>query len=144
MATVKRTLAPVLVAVAVVFLTVASVYFYHTWQHWLAYETGSQNNSSTPPNYNYWSGFGSVFPWEIGFVAGIWTGVYQRSKRANCHTHGCWRLGSLPAGDGSLYKVCKRCHYRITGTHPTIEHFRRGHHGRLGSHSSGDSGPGSG
>lgn len=123
-------------------LTAVLIVFYSGWQHWLAVHTGSLNTSGTPPNYNYWSGFGSVFPWSLGILAGLWTYVYQHTRVINCHTHGCWRLGSYPVGS---YKVCKRCHKRVTGKHPTIEHLREVHRGsRPDSDTAGDSGAGDG
>lgn len=142
MARLKTIALTLLTAGIAVILTVSAVYFYHVWQHWLAVRTGSLNTSGTPPNYNYWSGFGAVFPWEAGMLAAVWAWVYQHSKHANCHTHGCWRLGSYPVED---YKVCKKCHYKVKGTHPTIEHLREVHNGsRPGSDQGGASEPDSG
>jgi hypothetical protein len=112
---------PVITGIAV---AVVLALFYPGWQHWIALHTGSLNNSSTPPNYNYWSGFGSVFPWSMGVVTGLWVYVWQHTKKSNCHTHGCWRIGSYPVGD---YRVCKKCHLEVKGTHPTIEHLRSVH-----------------
>jgi hypothetical protein len=120
MARVKASGIAVVVAVAVV----ALIAFYPVWQHWAAVRTGSSNTPGTPPNYNYWSGFGSVFPWEVGFIIGTLTFAYQHGKKTNCHTHGCWRIGSYPVDN---YRVCKRCHYRVTGTHPTVEHLQGRH-----------------
>lgn len=116
-----RRVLPVVIFVAVVAVCAALAAWYHDWQSWAAYETGSRNTAGTPPNYNYWSGFGSVFPWGMGIVAGLWTRVYQNARARNCHTHGCWRIGNYPSGD---YRVCKRCHFEVHGTHSTIEHIR--------------------
>jgi hypothetical protein len=112
---------PLLLAVIVILGSAALVYWFHTWQSWAAYETGSRNTPGTPPNYNYWSGFGSVFPWSFGVITGILGLLYQHARKANCHTHGCWRVGSYPAGD---YTVCKKHHREVHGTHPTIEHLK--------------------
>ena len=135
---------PVFIIVSAVLLIV----FYHDYQHWVALHTGSLNTDGTPPNYNYWSGFGSVFPWEVGFFAGVWAGVLQRSRRATCHQHGCWRAGNYPVGS---YRVCKKHHMEVTGSHPTTE-WLQGHYqsmsgagnGGPGEDTCGDSGSGSG
>jgi hypothetical protein len=124
MAGVKRAATSILVALLTVALIVSAVYFYHEWQHWLAANTGSENNSSTPPDYNYWSGFGSVFPWSMGILAALLNNGYQAAKRSNCHTHRCWRIGSYPIGD---YRVCKKHHFEVKGTHPTVEHLQEVH-----------------
>jgi hypothetical protein len=107
--------------------SVAAVDLYHYWQAWAAYETGSRNTAGTPPNYNYWSGFGSVFPWSMTLFAGVWSFVYQNAKHKNCHTRVCWRLGSFPVGDPP-YTVCRKHHYEATGTQVTIEHLKVIHH----------------
>jgi hypothetical protein len=102
-------------------IVVALIQFYPDWQHWIAYETGSANTSSSPPNYDYWSGFGSVFPWSMGTLGSLLALIWVHTKKANCHTHKCLRIGSYPVGD---YKVCKKHHFEATGSHPTIEHIR--------------------
>jgi len=56
--------------------------------HWLTYMTGSENTSGAPPNYNFWSGFGS----DLGEVALIGA-VLGMFKRHNCHQRRCWRIG---------------------------------------------------
>lgn len=134
---------PLLLALSAVVLAA----FYHDWQHWAALKTGSYNTPGTPPGYNYWSGFGSVFPWEVGFVVGIWTGVVQRSRRSNCHVHRCWRAGDYPVGS---YRVCKKHHFEVQGAHPTVEHLQEHYQsvngvndGGPGSDPGGDSGAGS-
>lgn len=122
-----RAFAPLLVGLLTVVILALT---YHLWQPWVALHTGSQNNSSTPPNYNYWSGFGSVFPWSMGVFTGIWTSVYQKSRKENCHAHGCWRIGSYPVED---YRVCKKHHNEVKGTHPTIEYLKEVHRGGSGN-----------
>ena len=114
--------------IAVVILTILScaalAALYKYWQGWLAYETGSRNTGGAPPNYNYWSGFGSVFPWSMGIIAALVHNGYVNARKSNCHTHGCWRIGSLPVGD---YKVCRKHHLLTTGTRVTVEHLHEHH-----------------
>jgi hypothetical protein len=142
MAILKR-LWPYLLAVIVVFITVTAVYWYHTWQPWAAIHSGSASGHESEGFYAYWSGFGSVFPWELGIISGVLGLVYQHGRKANCHAHGCWRIGSYPAGD---YRVCKKHHYEVHGTHPTIEHLKAHveevRNGRLGSDQGVDSSSG--
>ena len=104
--------------------SIALVAFYKYWQSWAAYETGSRNSSGTPPNYNYWSGFGSVFPWGMGALVILARLTYQHAKATNCHTHGCWRIGSLPVGQ---YKTCRKHHAESTGAKVDIEHLKVHH-----------------
>jgi len=91
-----------------------------TWrmgtQHWITYHTGSQNSSGTPPNYNFWSGFGSVFPWSMGVLAGWITFIALWYRKHNCHNEKCWRLGIHQVAGGQ-YVVCRKHHNEITG-HP--------------------------
>lgn len=49
-------------------------------QHWLAVHTGSSNTPGAPPNYNFWSGFGSDVQelTMLGGLAVVWHSV-------NCH-----------------------------------------------------------
>jgi hypothetical protein len=112
------------IAVVVAAAAVVLIATYHRWQPWMAVHTGSAAGQESGSAYAYWSGFGSVFPWEVGFILGTLTFAYQHGKKVNCHTHKCWRIGSYPVDD---YKVCKRCHHLITGTHPTIEHLQDVH-----------------
>jgi hypothetical protein len=82
-------------------------------QHWLAVHTGSANTPGSPPNYNFWSGFGSDVQelTLLGVVAGMWHHV-------NCHDPGCWRIGRHKV-DGTPY--CNRHHEaarrQLRGTH---------------------------
>ena len=76
--------------------------WWHLIQHWLAYETGSENTSGAPPNYNFWSGFGSDLA-ELtlaGGVLGLW-------RKHNCHQKGCPRIGRHTV-DGTPW--CNRHH----------------------------------
>ena len=90
--------------------------------YWLQLHTGTINESG--PYYGFFSGFGSDLG-EYVIVTSILGGLYHAVKKSNCHTHGCVRIGSYPTPDG--YKVCKPCHYQITGTHPTIDHLKARH-----------------
>jgi hypothetical protein len=119
-----RGLVSFIAVVLVITVAAVSVEYIPPVHHWMLHVSGSDDVSG--PEYGWWSGFGSVFPWSMGILAGIWTHAVQNARKSNCHTHGCWRIGSYPVGD-SNYKVCKRCHFKITGVHPTIEHLRFHH-----------------
>lgn len=115
----------VVVLVAIITVTVQD---YHSLQHWFAYKTGSLNTPGTPPNYNYFSGFGSVFPWELGIFAsvGLWLAAHYRLN--NCHIDGCPWLGKFPAAGGH-YKVCRKHHpdSHVRQKNVTFEHVQYAH-----------------
>lgn len=115
----------VVVFVAFLFVTVQ---YYHGWQHWAAYETGSLNTPGTPPNYNYFSGFGSVFPWELGIVVSIWIWIAAHYRLNNCHVDRCPRMGRYPVAGGH-YKTCRRHHPESHVRHSkvTFEHIQALH-----------------
>lgn len=77
----------------------------------LSQETGTSNEASR--GYAYWSGFGSVFPWSLGILAGL-AAAYRHH---NCHVAGCLRLGK-PV-EGTPYLACPR-------HHPSHHGHRRG------------------
>lgn len=90
--------------------------WYHIVQHWLAYMTGSENTSGAPPNYNFWSGFGS----DLGEVTivGAMLAVF---KKHNCHTRWCLRIGRHEFTDpstGVIYLLCRRHHPGHSGAKP--------------------------
>lgn len=98
---------------------------WHLIQHWLAYMTGSLNTGGTPPNYNFWSGFGSDLG-EITLIGAALT-VY---KRFTCHTWWCVRHGTYDftdAGTGLTYRLCRRCHPEHSGRRLTRRHIARIH-----------------
>jgi hypothetical protein len=71
--------------------------------HWLTVHTGSSNSPGGPPNYNFWSGFGSDIG-EIAIIGGLITVV----RRHNCEVRGCWRLGRHRTA--AAHQVCRRHH----------------------------------
>lgn len=75
---------------------------WHLIQHWLAYMTGSANTAGTPPNYNFWSGFGS----DVG-EATLIAAILGMFRKHNCHQHHCWRVGRHIV-DGTPF--CNRHH----------------------------------
>ena len=111
-------------ALVVAAVVVALIVFYGDWQPWVAVHTGSAGGQEAGGYYAYWSGFGGVFPWSVGIIAGVVTYAYQYGKRVNCHTHGCLRIGSYPV---DTYRVCKKHHFEVKGTHPTIGHLQDVH-----------------
>ena len=113
----------IIILIAVIVVTFQ---YYHSWQPWTAYETGSLNTSGTPPNYNYWSGFGSVFPWELGIFVSVWIWMLSHYRINNCHVTRCPRLGRFPAAGGN-FKVCQKHHpeSHVRNGKVTFEHIRR-------------------
>lgn len=105
---------------SLLFLIVFAVQYYTTWQHWLAYATGSYNTPGVAHNYNSFSGSLSDVG-EITLATAALGILYHILKRNNCHTHGCWRIGRLPVGD---YRVCKRHHHEATGAKVDMDHLQ--------------------
>ena len=97
---------------------------YRSWQSWAAYETGSRNTDGTPPNYNYWSGFGSVFPWGMGILVTLLAVFYHNLRKHNCHAKGCIRIGRYPV-DGTPYTTCRKHHPHVDN--PTAEDIALAH-----------------
>ncbi len=124
----KTAIYGLLIASALVVMALELTWHYHGWQGWIARETGSQNNSSTPPNYNYNSGFGSVFPYSWGILVSLILVTYHSFKRHNCHVHRCWRIGRHPMVNGQ-YVLCSRHHREGTNrpNHMTLAHILHAH-----------------
>lgn len=114
--------------VVFVAVLVVTVQYYPHWQHWMSYETGSLNTPGTPPNYNYWSGFGSVFPWEAGLFLAVAHGISVHYRMNNCHVDRCPWLGRYQVAGGH-YKVCRRHHpeSHVRGKRVTFEHIQYAH-----------------
>lgn len=106
-------------------VSVTLVDLYHGWQPWVAMHTGSASGNESNGYYAYWSGFGSVFPWSMEMVFGIFLFTYHNWRHKNCHQHGCWRVGSHPVGE---YSVCKRHFEEASGHKVTAEHLKLAHH----------------
>jgi hypothetical protein len=105
--------------------------WWHAIQHWLASVTGSENTPGTPPNYNFWSGFGS----DIAEVT-ILIGLISLYKKKNCHKRWCWRIGHHDYKDpdtGLTYMLCRAHHPDHPGRHLSADIIasihRRRHHG---------------
>jgi hypothetical protein len=113
------------VTMVLLFGAILAVHFYHVWQHWLAFATGSYNLPGVAHNYNFLSGSGSDIS-ELGILATLALLLAHAVLRNNCHTKGCWRVGSLPVGNPP-YKVCRRCHFQATGGYVTMEHLKFHH-----------------
>lgn len=102
---------------------------WHIIQHWIAYMTGSQNTSGSPPNYNFWSGFGSDIA-EVTIIIGL-ISVY---KKHNCHLRWCWRLAHHKLADpvtGIEYMLCRSHHPDHPGKRPVTVATIAAIHGKL-------------
>jgi hypothetical protein len=101
-----RTVSALLVLAGIVLLAVS---WRHGTQHWLTYHTGSQNTSGAPPNYNFWSGFGSDLG-EYTIAAGLFGHIAVAWRTHTCHRYWwCWRSPRHPL-DGTPYMLCARHH----------------------------------
>lgn len=92
------------------------MHWYHLIQHWFAYQTGSENTNGAPPNYNFWSGFGSDIA-EVTII-GAMIGIF---KKHNCHTRWCFRIGRHEFTDsatGVTYMLCRKHHPGHEGDKP--------------------------
>jgi hypothetical protein len=84
-----------------------------TWrmgtQHWLGYHTGSLNTPGSPPNYNFWSGFGSDLG-EYTIAAGLLGHLVTSWRTHTCHRYWwCWRAPRY-ALDGTPFCLCSKHH----------------------------------
>lgn len=108
---------------AFIFGFAALVIVLSVFDRWLIHFLGIDTQQSD--NYDFVSGSGPMLEaalFQSTIIVGLWHTV-------NCHTDGCLRIGRHHIA-GQQYKVCRRCHDKITG-HPhrglTIEHFRHLH-----------------
>lgn len=82
-----------------------TVWYYHVWQHWLAYETGSYNTPGVAHNYNSFSGSLSDVG-EYTVAAGMFTNASVVWRANTCHMHWwCWRHAAHPL-EGTSFKLC--------------------------------------
>lgn len=99
----------VLKAIPVIAAIVLAVIFYHQWQHWLAYATGSYNVQGVAHNYNAFSGSISDIG-EITLVASVLASAALIWRTHTCHRYWwCWRHPHY-ALDGTPYKMCAKHH----------------------------------
>lgn len=81
------------------------IIYYSTIRRWAAVHTGSVNWPGSPPNYPFWSGFGS----DLGEYALVGTFLGHLALLWRVHTcHGrwwCWRHPHFELA-GSPYKLC--------------------------------------
>ena len=97
---------PLLLIPVAIFL---AFWFYHQWQHWLAYATGSYNVQGVAHNYNFFSGSGS----DIGEYVIVTSVVGSSLLVWRTHTcQGVWWCWRHPhhALDGTPYKLCTKHH----------------------------------
>ena len=94
-------------------------------QHWAARETGTYCGS-TGTRYCYWSGFGSVFPWVLLTLGGVFGFLGAHLRMFNCHEQGCWRLGRYAVAAGT-FRYCGHHHPDWEGSQPSRAHILRRH-----------------
>jgi hypothetical protein len=106
----------------------AALQYYHSYQPWFAVHTGAATGQESSGYYAYWSGFGSVFPWEFGLflTVGAWFATHYRLN--NCHVEKCPWIGKYPVADGH-YKVCRKHHPEAHVRHKRVsfEHIQATH-----------------
>jgi hypothetical protein len=110
----------------------AAVWWDNGGQHWLAIHTGT-DYCQVPPRlltvcraYNYHSGFGSVYPWVLLTMGGIFGFLIAHLRLWNCHETGCPRLGIYPVAGGA-FRYCGKHHPDWQGKHPSREHIHLMH-----------------
>lgn len=102
---------PILAAAAL------TVFYYHQWQHWLAYATGSYNTSGVAHNYNAFSGsLSDVGQYTI--ATSLITSSALLWRAHTCHAvWWCWRHGHFVL-QGTPYRLCAKHHPQDV---PTVE-----------------------
>jgi hypothetical protein len=113
--------------ILVAFIAVTFQY-YHSYQPWLAIHTGSASGQESNGYYAYWSGFGSVFPWELGLFVTAWAWIITHYRLNNCHVEKCPWIGKYPVAGGH-YKVCRRHHpeAHVRQKRVSFEHIQHTH-----------------
>ncbi len=103
-------------------------------QAWFAVQTGTDYCVNIPArylsvckHYGFWSGFGSVVPWALFSMGGIFAGLAVGLRHINCHEPGCLWIGRY-ADAGGAFKYCGTHHPGWQGKHPPKEHRLRMHH----------------
>jgi hypothetical protein len=107
-------------------------------QAWMATFTGTDYCVNLPAkyqdvckHYGFWSGFGSVIPWSLFTLGGVFGGLALALRHTNCHVKGCWRLGKHQIAGGE-FKVCTKHNPNIEQKHVTFEHIKERCHLYLG------------
>jgi hypothetical protein len=95
----------ILLAVSITLIVV----FYHVYQPWVAVHTGTATGQESGGAYAYWSGFGSVFPWEFGALVTVLVWMITHYRLNNCHIERCPRIGRFSVA-GDHFKVCRKHH----------------------------------
>jgi hypothetical protein len=122
--------ARLIVFAALVFAVVAGVLAWMlnatAFNNWLRVHAGISDLAG--PYYGFWSGIGSDIA-EFSLVGAAFTGVYQLTRKFNCHQRRCWRVGTHEAAGGQ-FLLCARHHPDYHGEKPTrelIEQLHRQH-----------------
>jgi hypothetical protein len=115
------------IVIAIGLVALAIIWWFTDGQHWLAIQTGTcptrgDCNTGAGPHYEYWSGFGSVFPWSLLTLGGIASIFVAQIRHLNCHEHGCPRIGRFSVAGGE-FKYCGKHHPDWKGKHPTRDHI---------------------
>jgi hypothetical protein len=93
----------------VAMVTALAVYYYATWQHWLAFATGSYNTQGVAHNYNFFSGAGSDIG-EITIATSLFASAFVLWRANTCHRYWwCWHHGHFLL-EGTPYKLCAKHH----------------------------------
>lgn len=98
-----------LVVFTIALITALTVYYYETWQHWLAFATGSYNTPGVAHNYNAFSGSLSDVG-EITLATSLAASAIILWRAHTCHRYWwCWRHGHYNLDD-TPYKLCAKHH----------------------------------
>jgi hypothetical protein len=95
--------------IAPILALVLAVMYYHQWQHWLSYATGSYNTPGVPHNYGAFSGSISDIG-EVTIATSLVASALILWRAHTCHRYWwCWRHGHYNL-DGTPYKLCSKHH----------------------------------
>jgi hypothetical protein len=120
--------------IAAILLVASAVWWYHGWQHWISHGTGSYNTPGSPHNYNYNSGFGSIWEPSALTLGGVAFMFYWHHQ---CHVTGCLRYARRTTAAGE--RACWR-HHPDRGKVITAAHLLERHLHHLGHHGEADHG----
>lgn len=99
------------------------VHIWWTFWHWFQVQTGTIIPPTGSREYNFWSGWGSVFVLPLLITLGHY--IVDRFTHT-CHVPGCYRKGKHQIA-GGRYTVCTKHHPDTPDDGLTLEHIQSIH-----------------
>jgi hypothetical protein len=94
-------------------------YYWHQYEHWLAFATGSYNVPGIAHNYNFNSGFGSIVLPPMITLTGIALGFWWHHQ---CHVAGCFWYARKVTAAGDRACWIHHPDRKLTAHHIHVRH----------------------